>query len=621
VAAIGFAGVALAVTAGKIARIPETQGQFRPGVRQTCLVGSVSSLQEIRRRSEIIAFSAISLLHLGYVFFVTTPLIHADEAAYLLKGAALAGYSTQGASIYDVGFGVLLAPLFVAFDDPETIYRFCLILNAIFATLNVVIVYRILLAHSAIDWHKALCVSLIAALYPAFFAYTTTAQPEILLALLFLTIAYCMLLVMKSTGSRWLLLIVWAVSTGAIIVVQQRGIAVAVPSIIVATFLLARERRWLAIGIWLSVVAAVLVGGGILWRYAQNQLSIPAQSSLWSVESANYAINHKTSQLFLQLGEFLLTLLGQIAYLIVATFGMIVLAIVRLARNIQFGPSFATRTFSGFALGVLLLNVIMSSFFVYSSPYIDHAIYGRYNEAVLPLFLAIGLSVLDRSAMRSALAAFVVSVVVLVSVVAIATHAGGSTLNVHNIMSIFWLEQSIELRQFGRIFLFVLLFVVAFGVVQQYRWWLAVVGALFALQTLDVGANFLDRSSRGREVQRQIVHYLRSHASEGTCVTMQIVPQSSQWAHWNYKYFLLGYPIREMESINAQELCSPWVISADPAFAASFPQARMILRETEQPERLWYLEDRPKSPDLTSAKSVADQAFATAAPTARAGVR
>ena len=240
-----------------------------------------------RARWEAIAFFGLGLLHFGYVFLVATPLIHADEAACLLKGAALVGYSTQGANECGVGFGLLLAPLFAAFTEPTTIYRLCLIVNAALATLTVVLVYKIILAwrEPAIDWRAALVASSVMALYPAFFAYTTSAQPEVLLALIFVVIAYAALRTLKGTGPDWGLLTIWATSTGAIVVVHQRGVAVVLPSIILAVLALARERRYPAIAAWLGIVAAVVVCGFALDRYAQSQLTLPAPAMLSGLDS------------------------------------------------------------------------------------------------------------------------------------------------------------------------------------------------------------------------------------------------------------------------------------------------------------------------------------------------
>ena len=557
-----------------------------------------------RARWEAIAFFGLGLLHFGYVFLVATPLIHADEAACLLKGAALVGYSTQGANECGVGFGLLLAPLFAAFAEPTTIYRLCLIVNAALATLTVVLVYKIILAwrEPAIDWRAALVASSVMALYPAFFAYTTSAQPEVLLALIFVVIAYAALRTLKGTGPDWGLLTIWATSTGAIVVVHQRGVAVVLPSIILAVLALARERRYPAIAAWLGIVAAVVVCGFALDRYAQSQLTLPAPAMLSGPKLTNYqTIVAKLARLFESperfrelFGELLLTLSGQTAYLVVATFGVIILAVIALSREATSDGSFATRAFSAFALATLVFNVVMSSFFLLSGTRIDHAIYGRYNEVILPLFLAIGLTAIDRSTKRFMLSAFVIALPVLVFVVMTAA-LGRNPTNMHNVMSIYWLIEKIETRQFVWVLGFAVFVVAIFAVVRCPRWLVVAIGGFFALQTADVGANFLHPSSNGRALQRQIADYLRRHTTEGTCITINRVAESSEWAHWNYKYFLLGYPVRETTTIVPEELCSPWVISADPNFAAAFPHAIMILRETEQPEQLWYLGEPTRS--------------------------
>jgi hypothetical protein len=551
-----------------------------------------------QRQSELIVFTGLGLLHLGYVFFVSTPLIHADEAGHLLNAAALAGYSTHGPTRYGIGFPVLFSPLFLMFDQPETIYRFVLVMNAALATLSAWLVYRFLTVWKKAErnWQAALLVSVVVSFYPASFIYTTSAQAEVLLSTAMAGLLLANFRLATANGQGWGPLVVSAALSGALAFMHLRGAPTAILSTLFAIYLFSRVRRPGALGVWLAVSSCVLAIGWWLTQLIQARLTLESISDISRYSERSYKLSSKfqvfsSPEEFLSaLGRLLMTGTGQLSYLISATFGLVVIGVLVMARRAWSPSRGQTQAFCIFGLVVLAANIGMSAVSLYQGTRIDHVIYGRYSEALIPVFLAVGLLEFNRSSSRIALAAFAISSGTLVLILTWMPEGSLSPANLHNVMSLYWWMAPFT-GGFDHVLLLKAGCVAAVLILLAYRrtWGLPLVAALFALQSVYVAAYFLMPSSDGRESQRRIAEYIRSNLEPGTCVTQHLSPETSIWAHWNTKFFLFNYQMRDESEIQPERMCSDWVISADPGFGTTYPDAVLLLHEQSHAQQLWYM--------------------------------
>ncbi|MHA7776948.1 hypothetical protein [Roseibium sp. M-1] len=566
---------------------------------------SVGSLPQ--GQTEAIAFGCLGLLHLGYIFFVSAPLIQPDEAGHLLKAAALAGYSTHAPSKYGIGFPVLISPLFMVFSEPATIFRFVLAVNAAFATLTSWLVYRLLILWQgkAGDWRLPLMVAITASLYPASFAYTTSAQAETLLATVIAGLMLTNFRLAISDGKARLPLIVSAILTGAIAFVHLRGFPTAILSAAFVAFFLIHRGRFHGLAAWIVIAASLVACGRWLSRTIQERLTLESLSGISVYRPEDFGYDQEMSAKFFgfssyegllaDIGRVFISGAGQLSYLVAATLGLFAIGVWAITRRVAHDRSVPHRAFGVFALIVLVANLAMSAVWLSQENGIDHVIYGRFNEAVLPIFLAIGLLEANRSNVRVAIAAFVTSVIFLVLLLTGLNDAGFHQANLHNIMALYWLMAPFDGLK-SAILLKASLCVAAVFLLGWRRWWgILLVLACFGIQSLSVGTGFLEPSSEGRSVQRRVAEYIQENIKPGTCITQQLTSDifsnsyDSPWAHWNTRFFLYAYQLREEEDVPSGHPCGEWVISAVPQFQSLHPEAVLVHREPGHPQRLWYL--------------------------------
>ncbi|WP_269582961.1 hypothetical protein [Roseibium sp. Sym1] len=471
-------------------------------------------------------------------------------------------------------------------------------MNATLATLTAWLVYRFLTAWKQADhhWQAALLVSVVVSFYPASFIYTTSAQAEVLFSSAMAGLLLANFRLATANGQGWGPLVVSAALSGALAFMHLRGAPTAILSALFATYLLYRVRRPGALGVWLAVSSGVLGIGWWLTQLIQTRLTLESYSDISRYSERSYKLSSKF-QVFSSPEEFLaafgrlfLTGTGQLSYLVAATFGLAVVGVLVMARRAWSGSRGPTQAFCIFALVVLAANIGMSAVSLYQGTRIDHVIYGRYSEAVIPVFLAIGLLEFNRSGARIALTAFAVSLGSLVLILTWLPEWSFAPANLHNVMSLYWWMEPFT-GGYDHVLLLKAGFVAAVIFLLAYRrtWGLLLVAALFALQSLYVAAYFLMPSSDGRDSQRRIAEYIQANLEPGTCVTQHLTPETSIWAHWNTKFFLFNYQMRDEAEIQPERMCSEWVISADPGFGTTYPDAVLLLHEQSHSQQLWYM--------------------------------
>ena len=87
----------------------------------------------------------IFLIFFAFSLQYKSPAYLSDEIGYLSKAAAIAGYVTDMANQWHAGYSLILAPLFLIFSDPFTIWRGVLFLNAVMCGLSFIVLYYVLI--------------------------------------------------------------------------------------------------------------------------------------------------------------------------------------------------------------------------------------------------------------------------------------------------------------------------------------------------------------------------------------------------------------------------------------------------------------------------------------------
>ncbi|MFO8023036.1 MAG: hypothetical protein R6U65_11260 [Perlabentimonas sp.] len=343
-----------------------------------------------------------------FVFFVfwlvnksyTGPIIHDDEIGYLANAALISGHVIDGASKYHAGSSFFLAPLFVIFSDPSSIWQAIMAFNAFIWSVSFLLLACILkVLVPEYSKGQLFIALLISAAYPAWitmsgYAFATTA-------FVFVYLLSILTLLFWKPDKCWTI-IPHCLAVGYLYWIHPIGLAVCVASFMVVGFVSIREKKYAAVPISIILLVVLIIS----YRYGIEKWLI----SLATPEGYNPISHYPGSERIIgSLFNYEIWLhfvsmsAGQISYLIVSSLGLIFFGFIasitksyRLVQrhnknnstaiNLTSQTSFAYLALS--LLGVLAMGVLFFS--VGGSNRIDHWIYGRYIEMVVLPLLAIG---------------------------------------------------------------------------------------------------------------------------------------------------------------------------------------------------------------------------------------
>ena len=202
------------------------------------------------------------------------PLANPDETAYLVAARVLAGgpgADLSGSTLYQVGYPLLITPVYWFTSNPSTVYHAVLVINALISALVLPLGY-IACRRLGLGRPAAYGVATVAALVPAGFFYSQYAMTDAVFPVV--TLAWLL-----TTHS-------WLTASSA-----RVRYAAAVASALLATFAYATHSRGL---VMLAGLAAV--GALIFWRQAAARLSVLAAASTAVVAAAAaWSLNHHIS--------------------------------------------------------------------------------------------------------------------------------------------------------------------------------------------------------------------------------------------------------------------------------------------------------------------------------------
>ena len=321
------------------------------------------------------------------------PILVPDEVGYLLAGrlfAGGAGSNLSGGPLYYSGYSLLITPAFWISDDPATVYRIVLIINALIGATLLPLAYCGLRKVAALPRPQAYVIATLTALLPAQiyygqFAMTDAILPVTLCGWLLLTYFWL-------HDGRFLCGIGAAALAAYSYCVHERG------TIIVVVFggllLLAGLRRWVEPRP-VAVVAQTLMLGSAFGHLLNGWL----QTKLYPggvMGRGELLVDRLTS--FSGLTWTFSLVAGKIWYLIVATWGvagigLVILTIAALRSSV---PR-ATRVVSGLTLISMVGIAFATSAAVPNEGTIANFVYGRYLSCLAPVLFMAGATAAVRA--------------------------------------------------------------------------------------------------------------------------------------------------------------------------------------------------------------------------------
>ena len=314
-------------------------------------------IQPSSRRTLFLVFAAIGVMHLGYALLAAVPVMHPDEAGYLMNAAALAGYRSDAALPYFAGYSLFLVPAFWTGWDMESVYFLVKIVNTLFFTGSFILLYclaRRLLPEERPG--RVLTAVFVTSLYPAFLAYNALALSENAFIFFFILSAVLALRLDSRLIGIWLL---YGATVGMLFVVHPKGLPLLGVALVVAGYSAWRERVY---GYWLLVAVLILglvFAGYGLKEHIQGLLSFTTESS---VQKSYPTVATKVGHLIDPVGiaHFFGNLSGQVLYLIVGTLGLSVFGFALVLRRLKEAEG-GRRLVWGYLALALVATVFMSA--------------------------------------------------------------------------------------------------------------------------------------------------------------------------------------------------------------------------------------------------------------------
>ncbi|HEX2313590.1 MAG TPA: hypothetical protein VHJ17_07660 [Thermomonospora sp.] len=357
----------------------------------------------------------------------TAPVANPDETGYLFAARLLTGgpvADISNSTPYRGGYPLLILPAFWLSDDPETVYRIVMVLNALVAACLLPLAYVLLRRLGlAGGWSHAVAHAtalLPAAVFYTQYALTDAVFPVVVLGWLLLLHSWLTAPADAPRARVTALALGAGLVAGYTYALHSRGVVIV--GVHAGLLLFAAWRRWRTWGTAaVGVVTAAVVAG--------------AASVLngWIVErlyrGGTYEMGEMVVERLTTLDGYGWTVpvgLGQLWYLVIGTWGVggLGLAAVTAALARRDVPP----RLRALAAGLLVVTVGIAFSAAAALPdeqRIGNHAYSRYLACVAPVFFAVGALVLLRAARRTvALAALATGAAVLAGAAMIELHVG-----------------------------------------------------------------------------------------------------------------------------------------------------------------------------------------------------
>lgn len=340
-----------------------------------------------------ITMLGVTVVHLLAMLGNHGPVLYSDALGYLGNARFLAGGAAptfDGSFSYAAGYSLLLVPLYWITEQSEVVWTMSVAINVGLSVLIVLPAYQLGRRVFDLGRYQALFVSAAVSLTPALILQPGRIWVETLFPFIFLMAALA-IFVLFETGK-----VPYAVISGALVgylvFIHGRGLAVAAAFLIVLAVGVVTRRLSLLPAVVGAISTAFVVVIDLLVRsllrdHLWSASDAPANAGSVGRILGAYAPDHLVATLS--------TGLGQLWYVIVASFGVaavgfVALAIVALGSDRRSAAGASNRAVALFALLAVGGVAILSAGLLAEVNRVDHRVYGRYLEGVTPILILAG---------------------------------------------------------------------------------------------------------------------------------------------------------------------------------------------------------------------------------------
>ncbi|MBD5396182.1 MAG: hypothetical protein HDR71_18425 [Lachnospiraceae bacterium] len=339
--------------------------------------------------------------------------LYPDEFGYWASAANAIGYNwsevASMSSYYSFGYSLILMPVLKIFVNSVAAYKAAVTVNMLLMCISVLLMQKVIFKlFPDIEKVKSVFLSSIAVLYPAWIFYMQMTMTESLLFFLFVLISYLFLYMLEKP--RVLTAVMLATALIYIYCVHMRTVGMVIACILTCVLwgiVNAGEKKRAGYTILFFITLAVagwialkMKNKTILEVFAYAEKDVLAGNDYGSqIAKLNKIL---TFQGMIQL---LKEMVGKIFYLGLSSFGFFYWAAIwcmkectNLLRKIVYRESpFLKQWMALFLLLSALAEILISSIYMYGAGNVDCLIYGRYDEFVLPVMIAVGIIAMEKS--------------------------------------------------------------------------------------------------------------------------------------------------------------------------------------------------------------------------------
>ena len=320
--------------------------------------------------------------------------VRPDELGFLLNGWVLTGhdetfFGAEFRSFYTAGYGFVTAVAAVVGGGIDAQYRLSLLANIGLVVATAAALSRLAFRHLAVARNTSRTLAIVVALAPAVAANSLFAWSETLNRFLF--VAVVLLAYEHATRPRWSTSIPIGVASSYMVIAHGRFTLV--PALTVALLVIAATRAPRKL---IALTAGGVLAAVVSW-WVFTRINVSLRRDLYPAAGGKEGRMVDKLTTPSNLPSLARSAAGQLWYVLATSFGLAAVGLavnvrsamlgLRRARNLQWlAPAFLFLSAGTVALAsaLQLLRVIRP----------DHLVYGRYLEAVAPVFVLVGLAAL-----------------------------------------------------------------------------------------------------------------------------------------------------------------------------------------------------------------------------------
>ena len=340
--------------------------------------------------------------------------IFPDEFAYWAYAAAMGGYDwseiTSLGSYYSYGYSIILFPIFVLCKNAVTAYRIAVFANFLFLFLAYVCLVK---AMEKLTVCKSIPAALTAALvifFPGNLFYAQMTMTEALLVCLYVAAGTALLIYLEN--DRLPALVMCMLAFLFLYIVHMRTIGILTAGILVLLLhILTGQGKKKHIAVIVVMTGLLFLAGDIIKEEILFRMYGGIHTELAAGNDYGGQVD-KIRYLFTPEGfyDFLVSILGKVLYLGLATYGLFywgiyvlagqawkMLQSIRKHRAPDIGQQFAV-----FVLLSAAAQILVATIYLLTLGEIDDYTYGRYSELIIPFVMASGLAALWKTPLKRA---------------------------------------------------------------------------------------------------------------------------------------------------------------------------------------------------------------------------